>query len=120
MKEEDKVLNEKVSRLLSKTKQHSVSLDFNSRLMRRIQMLNDIKVQKGRYFKRAIIMVIITVVLGLLIMSALSGLDQLFVGEANHLNEIIQVCLLSIILMLGGLILYVGNTFWEFRKSSLA
>jgi hypothetical protein len=70
--------------------------------------------------KRALLMVGITIVLGLLIMYALSGLDQLFIGEANQLNEIIQVFLLSIIVMLGGLILYVGNTYWEYRSRSLA
>ncbi len=117
MKNEDDILDQNVSRLLAKAKQHTTSLDFKSRLLQRIEMLNELRIQRSRYMKKALAMVGITIVLSLLIMFALSGFEQLFIGEANQLNEIIQVFLLSIIVMLGGLILYVGNTYWEFSRN---
>ena len=120
MKEEDNKIEVNVIKWLSKSKQHTTSLDFNSSLMRRLAVINDIRLERKKYFKRAAVMVGITIVLGFMITFALSGLNDLFSAEEGQLNEVVQVFLLSIVLILGGLILYVGNSFGQYRRNALA
>lgn len=116
---EDDIRNDVIPEILDKTKRHKTSLDFTAKLMQRIEMISELKLNRQRYLKRVAVFIVISIVLAICLTFILSGLNTFLHNQTAQFREVVQVFLMSIMLMLGGLILYLGNAFMENRSSNM-